>query len=294
MSENSINDAINRLKSLVISDGTITTVNVVSKHYPKEEFGLSLDEVPDYLRVCVTLNPSLDSNIKVEGWLPINNWNGCLLGTGNGGYAGTIDTSMLKNGVRLGFASFNTDLGTSPNPDTMIGKEERWKDFGYRATHLMTVVAKQIICEYYQKEIRYSYFTGGSTGGQQGLMEAQRYPEDYNGILVCAPANDRVHLHIAFIWDWLIVSQNEQTKISMEQSQEIFEKVLEHYGHEGGAIGNEKFMNHSDKLTIDTKIFEECKLLSRSQINALKLLYSGTDRFQKQHKNIPVTYYTGV
>jgi len=270
-----LQEAKSKLNILTIQHGRITNMEVVQKHKLDIGLGFLLDEVPDYLRVCVSLKPTNDSDIKVEVWLPVNNWNGSFLGTGNGGSAGTIDVLSLNNGVRLGFASANTDMGTSPNPDALIGKKERWKDFGYRSTHLMTVVAKQIIQAYYEKEIEYSYFSGGSTGGQQGMMEAQRFPKDYNGILVCAPANNRIHLHVGFVWDWLAVAQCDQTKFTLEQAKKITERILECYGKEGGALSGEKFMSHPDQLIIDTAIFKKCDFLSKEQVNALKLLYQG-------------------
>lgn len=275
MSDKDLLESKERLENLIIQNGYITCIERVQKHEPDMGFGIPMDELPEYLRVCITLKPTEESDIKVEVWLPFYNWNGCFLGTGNGGYAGTINTIPLMNGVRLGFASANTDMGTSPNPDTMIGKKERWKDFGFRATHLMTVVAKQVIQEFYQKEIQYSYFSGGSTGGQQGLMEAQRYPDDYNGILVCAPANDRVHLHIGFIWDWLAVAQSKETKFSKEQAQEIVDTILKCYGAQGGALCDEKFMSHPNQIVIDTSIFKQCNSISEKQREVLQLLYRG-------------------
>src|SRR6266481_1228307 len=77
---------------------------------------------------------------------------------------------------------------------------EKWIDFGYRATHLMTVAAKQIITGFYGRGPRYSYFHGCSTGGQQALMEAQRFPDDYDGILGGSPANNRTHVHTNAVW----------------------------------------------------------------------------------------------
>lgn len=97
-----------------------------------------------------------------------------------------------------------TDMGTAPNADSGIGNKEVWKDFGYRATHLMTVAAKRVVRAYYGREPEFSYFSGGSTGGQQALQEAQRYPEDYDGILAQVPAHCRTPLHAYFLWNYRI------------------------------------------------------------------------------------------
>jgi len=90
-----------------------------------------------------------------------------------------------------GFAAGNVDLGTSPNADAAAGFIEKQNDFGNRGTHVMTVAAKSIIEQFYGRPASYSYFSGGSTGGQQALVEAQRYPEDYNGIIAGCPGSNR-------------------------------------------------------------------------------------------------------
>ena len=103
-------------------------------------------------------------------------------------------------------------MGTAPNSDSGIGNPEVWKDFGFRATHLMTVAAKQVIRAYYGKEPELSYFSGGSTGGQQALQEAQRYPEDYDGIAAAVPAHCRTPLHAYFLWNDQILKKCPFTK----------------------------------------------------------------------------------
>jgi hypothetical protein len=174
--------------------------------------------LPPFCRVTATLAPTSDSVIKIEVWLPETKWNGRFLGTGGGGFQGVITYSELANGIIAGFASANTDLGTgvsgcSPlfcgsdgnkgnvfaiafgdpaTPSTgLFGHPERIKDFGYRAIHLMTVKAKEITSAFFSQAAQKSYFAGCSTGGQNALMEAQRFPHDYDGILAgAAPAFD--------------------------------------------------------------------------------------------------------
>jgi feruloyl esterase len=92
-------------------------------------------------------------------------------------------------------------MGTAPNADSGIGNRDVWKDFGFRATHLMSVTAKQVVGAYYGRQPERSYFNGGSTGGQQALQEAQRYPEDYDGIVANVPAHCRTPLHAYFLWN---------------------------------------------------------------------------------------------
>ncbi len=157
-------------------------------------------------------NPQ-QSQIAVAVWLPETGWNGRFLGTGNGGFAGTISLGVLELGVAEGFATANTDMGTgilfgcntlNCGNDTGQGKPgglfrdpPAIEDFGYRSTHLMTIVGKQLTTAYYTYPAAHNYFAGCSTGGQQALMESQRYPADYDGILAGAPAHNRTHLHMA-------------------------------------------------------------------------------------------------
>ena len=152
--------------------------------------------------VKLLLQPAKGSNINVEVWLPdAAKWNGRFLGLGNGGAAGKINSGSLAASSAAGYAVVTTDMGTAPNADSGIGNREVWKDFGYRATHLMTVVGKQFVEAHYGKAPEFSYFSGGSTGGQQALQEAQRYPEDYDGITAAVPAHCRTPLHAYFLWN---------------------------------------------------------------------------------------------
>jgi feruloyl esterase len=164
-----------------------------------------LADLPAFCRVALRIRPSHDSDIRVEVWLPRAHWNGRFLGTGNGGSGGHIVTSALAAGLRRNYAVANTDLGTGPDPELWINHPERWADFGHRATHEMTVAAKTIVAAYYGKPAGRAYFIGASTGGQQALMEAQRYPTDYDGIIAGSPVINRTHLHAMFLWNWQAV-----------------------------------------------------------------------------------------
>jgi feruloyl esterase len=116
---------------------------------------------PPHTVVKIVLNPAKDSNIHVEIWLPeAGKWNNRFIGLGNGGAAGHINPGSLAGPLARGYAVATTDMGTSPNSDSGIGKPDVWKDFGYRATHLMTVCAKQVIQSYYGRSPEYSYFKG--------------------------------------------------------------------------------------------------------------------------------------
>jgi len=156
--------------------------------------------LPAYCRVFATLKPSSDSDIKIEVWLPLGAaWNGKYEAVGGGGWAGVISYAALANAVQEGYATSSTDTGhEGGNAKFAVGHPEKIVDFAYRAVHEMTVKAKAIMTAYYGRGPRLSYWNGCSTGGRQGLMEAQRYPEDFDGIVAGAPANYQTHLHA---WD---------------------------------------------------------------------------------------------
>ena len=161
----------------------------------------AITDLPPFCRVAATLTPTSDSNIRVEVWMP-EDWNGKFLGTGNGGLAGSIQYAPLAAGLKRGYAVANTDMGTSPSIDVMVGVPEKWVDYGHRSTHLMTTLGKQLVNAFYEQAPRYSYFHGCSTGGGQGFHEAQRYPEDYNGIIAGAPGNYRTAVHTSILWNY--------------------------------------------------------------------------------------------
>lgn len=104
--------------------------------------GLPIGSVPEHIKISVTCKPEEGSNIRIEVWLPTKEWNGDFMGTGNGGAAGEVAVVMMVGPLKMGFAVANTDMGTSAGPDSGIGNKAVWRDFGYRATHLMTVAAK--------------------------------------------------------------------------------------------------------------------------------------------------------
>ena len=151
----------------------------------------------------LVLKPSSDSLINMELWLPpADKWNGKFMGVGNGGFAGSIQglTNEMPQALRLGYATAGTDTGHQEQGGAWaIGHPEKMIDFGYRATHEMTLKAKQIVKAFYDRSAQYSYFKGCSTGGRMALMEAQRYPDDYDGIIAGSLANRHIHMWTAGI-----------------------------------------------------------------------------------------------
>src|SRR4029077_20843428 len=160
------------------------------------------EPIPQHCRVKLTLKPSSDSNIYSELWMPTDNWNGKLLVVGNGGFAGSIQGyGDMQIALRLGYATAATDTGhnTADGPNGMfaLGHPENIVDFAYRALHDTTVESKRLIRTMYGRNVQMSYYKGCSTGGREGVMAAQRFPDDYDGIIAGALANRHIHMHTA-------------------------------------------------------------------------------------------------
>ena len=154
-----------------------------------------IHNLPAFCRVAVTLAPSNDSDIKIEVWMPASGWNGKFQAVGNGGWSGAIGYSALASAITRGYASASTDTGhTGGSAEFALGHPEKLIDFAYRSEHEMTVKAKALVAAFYGSGPKLSYWNGCSSGGKQGLKEAQKYPEDYNGVIAGAPANNWVAL----------------------------------------------------------------------------------------------------
>jgi feruloyl esterase len=182
------------LRSLNAPARTITLAQMVSPGaltLPNAPPGV-FKNLPAFCRVMATLSPSSDSQIKIEVWLPSDSWNGKLLAAGNGGWGGFVDYQALVIGLQEHYATAATDTGHEGGGGSFaLGHPEKLLDYAYRAVHEMAIASKVIASTFYSTAPKLSYFAGCSTGGRQGLMEAQRYPGDFDAILAGAPANNR-------------------------------------------------------------------------------------------------------
>ena len=158
-------------------------------------------DVPGFCRVAGVTTPA----IEFEVWLP-DEWNGKFQGVGNGGMAGRIRYDRMTAALARGYATASTDTGHKSTGGSFdaswaIGRPDLVEDYGHRGLHLMTVNGKAITSAFYGTSPSYAYYTGCSKGGQQGLMEAQRYPNDYDGIVAGNPAHDWTSFYVgAHLW----------------------------------------------------------------------------------------------
>lgn len=164
------------------------------------------------IRVSYVLRPTAQSYIRCQLALPVDvPWNGRFWGFGNGGGAGWVRVDL--GFAALGNVAVHTDMGSSKG---VQDKPEVVKDFGWRATHLMTVSGKELTRAFYGRAPVKSYFQGASTGGGQGFHEAFRFPEDYDGILSYVPANTRMPLHVYFAWNLRLLKDGQGRDVFSE------------------------------------------------------------------------------
>ncbi|KAM0547218.1 hypothetical protein ACHAPJ_010480 [Fusarium lateritium] len=190
--------------NIVISNATVDSVShhslgeAISLPNTVESCGgptLKVNITTNLCRVVVNVSTSDSSSVRVEAWLP-DDWNNRLLATGTGGIGGCIDYRFVQNGAHLKFASFGTNAGHDGETgfDFFLNHPEVINDFGHRAIHVEAQVAKQIVEQYYGRKASKSYYQGCSTGGRQGLQNAQLYPDDFDGILAGSPGINWLHI----------------------------------------------------------------------------------------------------
>jgi feruloyl esterase len=242
--------------------------------FPAPNFG----NLPAFCRVAATLKPTSDSQIKIEVWLPMSNWNRELESVGNGAWAGSISYRDLATALTAGYAAASTDTGhTETTAAFVVGHPERLIDFAYRAVHEMTIAAQSVTSSYYGSTAVRAYFNGCSTGGRQALTEAQRFPDDYDGIIAGAAANYPSHLQGAQVWTTEITNQSDgyipPTKYPL-----IHNAVLEACDALDGVkdrVLEDPRRCHFDPQTIACKGPDAPTCLTSAQVEVTRKIYAG-------------------
>jgi feruloyl esterase len=241
---------------------------------------------PAFCRVAATLKPSSDSDIKIEVWLPLSDWNGKFLGVGGGGWAGRIayngNPLGLTDAVRRGYAAANTDTGHDGSVyrggSFIPGHPEKLIDYGHRAVHEMTIKAKAIVAAYYGVPAKHSYFIGCSLGGMQAVVEAQRYPADYDGIIAGAPANPMTLFNAAQIWPAWVISKDPSKAIPESKFPMIHAAALKAcatpVGVNDSMIEN-PYLCHFDPQQLLCKGVDGPDCLTAPQVDLMRQIYAG-------------------
>jgi len=280
------------LASLSLPEATITSAQTVAAG----EFtppagrggrggGPNFKDLPAFCRVQATLKPTSDSDIKAEVWLPASGWNGKFQGvaTGGGGAGaaiqGAINIAALAASLRAGYATASTDGGHEGGTLAFaLDHPEKVAAWGYRATHEMTVKARAIVAAFYGNPVSHAYWNGCAAGGRQGLMEAQRYPMDYDGIVVGAAANYWTHLQSWSLWVYEATHKDEASYIPPAKYPLIHKAAVEACDARDGV--KDGVMEDPTRCKFDPKVIE-CKpgqdtstCLTAGQVEAARKIYS--------------------
>ena len=258
------------LATLVLPNTTMTSATVAAA-----------ENLPAYCRVDGTIKPTADSAILFEVWMPSAGWNGKFKENGNGGYAGAMNYQSMKAALSDGYATASTDTGHQAG-----GTDARWAldhpekviDFGYRAIHETTEKAKAIIRAFYGEGPRRSYFSSCSNGGRQALMEAQRYPADYDGIIAGAPANYWTRLLAAAAYDVQATLADPASYIPAAKLPAIEAAALDACDAKDGV--KDGVIEDPEHCTFDAskllcKASESDACLTAPQVAALRKIYGG-------------------
>jgi hypothetical protein len=276
------------LAKFPLTDGKITSAAVVPANDPIKlrMLGSSFPAPMAFCRVAVTLTPTPDSEIMAEVWLPdAAQWNGKFLGIGNGGFGGSVSGPALdmRGALAQGYATAGDDLGHEltalvVDGTWVIGHPEKLKDFAYRADHVTAEFAKTIIASYYGRSQQVSYFRGCSNGGHEALMEAQRYPADYDGIVAGAPANAWTHIMTGFLWNERALNETPESQIPQNKLAVIQKAALAKCdaldGVKDGII-NDPASCHFDPSELVCKSADGPDCLTKPQLTALRKIYQG-------------------
>jgi feruloyl esterase len=274
------------LKSVSLANVTVTSAeNVAAGPFIPPAAGggapaQAAQPIPAHCRVKLVLKPSSDSHINAELWLPATDWNGKFLAVGNGGFGGAIQGyGDMQVALRRGYATAGNDTGhtAADGPGGLfgLGHPEKIVDFSHRAMHEMAVTAKRLIDEFYGKAPQFSYYKGCSTGGRQGVMAAQRFPDDFDGIIAGALANRHIHQHTAGVARSIELARHPEGAIPAKKAEMVSKALLNACDtYREGFVNNPKACSFDfKKLACSGEDTESC--LTAAQLKTVETFYGG-------------------
>jgi feruloyl esterase len=279
------------LKRLKLPDTTITIAE--SHAAATEEFeargapgmvGLPPTKaaLPAHCRVAGSIHPTSDSDIRFEVWLPVQNWNHRYQQVGNGGLAGSVPVDSLIVPLQQGWAVAGTDDGhkgdSMDDARWALGHPQKLIDYGYRAVHLTAQRAQAIVKAFYRAKASHAYFIGCSDGGRESLMEAQRYPGDFDGFVAGAPAHDLTGLQIAATYRLQVAASLGNALLSPSLMRTVVDRELAQCdaidGVKDGVIANPRRCQF-DPHQLICQSGETGKCLTAAQADAIQKVYDG-------------------
>ena len=237
--------------------------------------------LPAFCRVTGVARPVAGSEIGFEVWLPAEGWSGRLRMSGNGGYSSALPYGGMAEALRAGAVAVGTDTGHQGD-DPVFGRDrpEAIVDWAHRAVHVSVVQAKAVTQLFYGQAPRWSYFSGCSTGGHQALMEVQRYPDDFDGVVAGAPGNYRTRLNAAFLWQFVSNRDAEGRQIVPASKLAILQAAsvaaCKRRPEEGPEIWvTEPATCAFDPLEIACEAEDRSDCLTPPQVEAVRRMYAG-------------------
>jgi feruloyl esterase len=274
-----------KLADLKLPEAKIVSAELIPAAVDKTPtlFGVPQERsLPAYCKVKGEANPTADSQIKFELLMPAAaDWNGEFLQLGNGGLAGTINEPAMIDPIAHHFAVAATDdghTGAGTDGSWALGHPEKVVDFAYRAVHETSVKSRQILEAFYGHKQKFAYFNGCSEGGREAIMEAQRYPDDFNGIVAGSPAHSWMELMTGFAWNAQALGKDEASYIPEAKRSAIEKAALAACGTQGGVT--DPFIKdpeacHFDPSVLLCKAADSNDCLTQPQLTALQKIYSG-------------------
>jgi Tannase and feruloyl esterase len=272
------------LKTLTLPYSTITVAEkVTSGIFTPPGSTTPITGLPPFCRVAGDATPTTESHIGFEVWIPLSNWNGKYEQVGNGGYAGSIPYSSIASGLQLGYAAAGTNDGHTANgldASWALGHPQLIVDFGYRALKATTDNAKAIITAFTSTQPSRSYFNGCSDGGREALMEAERYPDDFDGILAGSPANFWTHLFVGFVWDQQALEDRAASYIPSSSLPVLSNAALKQCVGKDGGVSTDSFLNdprqcNFNPAEVACKNGQGSGCFTPAQVTAAQKIYQG-------------------
>jgi feruloyl esterase len=233
--------------------------------------------LPSFCRVVAKLTPTADSDITIEVWLPAAGWNGKFQAVGNGGWAGSINYAAMADALKRGYVASSTDSGHQGAGGPWMRNVQKLIDFGYRSVHEIAIKGKAITEAFYGNQPKLSYFNGCSGGGRQGLIAAQRFPDDFDGIVAGAPALNTTGRAAFAMWIAQNLHKDEARFIPPAKYPAIHDAVLQACdmldGVKDRVIENPKACRFDPKV-LQCKGEDAATCLTAPQVEAARTMYA--------------------
>lgn len=275
-----------RLTTVGLPQAQIISAEINSSgSFPAPPSAPAFTGLPEFCRVVIVATPTTDSLIGIEVWIPTRSYRNRYLQVGNGGFSGSVVYAALADGVRRGYATASTDDGSQAGGSASfaMGRPEKVIDYGHRALKQTTDAAKTVIRAFKGADPIRSYFHGCSNGGREALMEAQRYPEDFDGIVAGAPANNFTRQFAAFVWNAQKVYPPAATAPALPHAALpiLSEHVRNQCAGKDGGLSGDRFLTNPPACAVDLAPItcaDPATCLSPPQAEIVRSIYRGPQR----------------